>query len=247
MPGKRGADYLERRPYEGPVQWLFPRLEETYTRLGPKDEVEPALQQPGSTPPVTEMGLAVAAAAERIPHEERLVEGRVTSVPRDYWADVLAAYHRRRVATETPALAAIDVVPPGLPAIPGQNNWTPLGPGVTGRGQTANRAAVAGRVSGIAIAPAGSRIYAATANGGVWRSDDGGFSWRSTMDGFDINPTNFATTSLACGAIAIDPANPDRVYVGTGEGDTDALFAQRIVNALPAYRGIGPSAATTGA
>jgi hypothetical protein len=36
----------ERRPYEGPVEWLFPRLEETYTRLGPKDEVEPALQRP---------------------------------------------------------------------------------------------------------------------------------------------------------------------------------------------------------
>jgi hypothetical protein len=240
VPGERATDYLERRPYEGPVQWLFPRLEETYTRLGPKGEVEPALQQPSSSPPMTEMGLAVAAAAERIPHEERLVEGRVASVPREYWADILAAYHRRRVATETPALAAIDVVPPGMPAIPGQNNWTPLGPGVVGRGQTANRAAVAGRVSGIAIAPAGARIYVATANGGVWRSDDGGFSWLSTMDGFDINPTNFATTSLACGAIAIDPADPDRVYVGTGEGDTDALFAQRIVNALPAYRGIGP-------
>ena len=60
------------------------------------------------------------------------------------------------------------------------------------------------------------------------------------MDGFDTDPTNFASTSLACGAIAIDPADPDRVYVGTGEGDTDALFAARIVNALPAYRGIGP-------
>ena len=60
------------------------------------------------------------------------------------------------------------------------------------------------------------------------------------MDGFDADPTNFATTSLACGAIAIDFADANRVYVGTGEGDTDALFAQRVVNALPAYRGIGP-------
>src|SRR3954452_19596468 len=94
-----------RRPYEGPVQWLFPRLEQTYTRLGPKDEVEPALRQPSSSDPVTEMGLAVAAAAARIPHQERLVAGRVQNVPREYWTDVLASYQRRRVATETPALA----------------------------------------------------------------------------------------------------------------------------------------------
>src|SRR5207244_10011131 len=67
-----------------------------------------------------------------------------------------------------------------------------------------------------------------------------GTSWRSLMDGFDVDPTTFASTSLACGAIAIDPADPNRVYVGTGEGDTHLIFKFRIVNALPAYRGIGP-------
>jgi len=222
------------------VEWLFPRLEETYTRLGPKDEVEPALQRPRRSAARSAAARAVAAAAATIPHDERLVDGRLEDVPRNYWEEVLAAYHRRRVATEAPRLAAARALLPGMPAIPGQNNWTPLGPGIVARGQTDNRAPVAGRVSGIAIAPDGLRMYAATANGGVWRSDDGGLSWRSTMDGFDANPTNFATTSLACGAIAIDPADPNRVYVGTGEGDTDALFAQRVVNALPAYRGIGP-------
>jgi len=60
------------------------------------------------------------------------------------------------------------------------------------------------------------------------------------MDGFDVDPTDFASASLACGAIAIDPADPNRVYVGTGEGDTHQMFRFRIVNALPAYRGIGP-------
>ena len=52
-------------------------------------------------------------------------------------------------------------------------------------------------------------------------------SWLSTMDGFDADPINAATASLVCGAIAIDPAAPDRVYVGTGEGDTDGIFASR--------------------
>ena len=99
---------------------------------------------------------------------------------------------------------------------------------------------VGGRVSGIAVAEGGQLAYAATANGGVFRSDDRGATWRSLMDAFDMDPTNFASTSLACGAIAIDGNDPNRVYVGTGEGDTHGMFENRIVNALPAYRGIGP-------
>jgi hypothetical protein len=238
--GEQATPDRKRRPYEGPVEWLFPRLEETYMRLGPKEDVEPALQRPRRSAARSAAARAVAAAAETIRHDERLLDGKLEGVSRNYWEEVLGEYHRRRLATEAPRLAAARALLPGMPAIPGQNNWSPLGPGVVARGQTGNRAAVAGRTSGIAIAPNGMRIYAATANGGVWRSDDGGLSWRSTMDGFDTDPTNFATTSLACGAIAIDPADPNRVYVGTGEGDTDALFAQRVVNALPAYRGIGP-------
>jgi len=107
-------------------------------------------------------------------------------------------------------------------------------------GQAVGFPSVAGRVSGIAIAPGGQIVYVASANGGVFRSDDAGMTWTALMDGFDVDPTNFASTSLACGAIAIDPGDPNRVYVGTGEGDTDAMFNSRIINALPAYRGIGP-------
>ena len=33
----------KRRRYEGPVEWLFPMLEEAYHGLGPRDVVEPAL------------------------------------------------------------------------------------------------------------------------------------------------------------------------------------------------------------
>jgi len=83
-------------------------------------------------------------------------------------------------------------------------------------------------------------MYVATACGGVWRSDNSGVSWYSTMDGFDLNTTSFAATCLACGAIAIDPADPDRIYVGTGEGDTDSIFSFRLVSYLPCYRGVGP-------
>jgi hypothetical protein len=130
---------------------------------------------------------------------------------------------------------------PPSPGIPGTNNWVPIGPSVLRRGQPAGRPAISGRAGGIAVGgPRNQRVYVATADGGVWRSDDAGAHWYSTMDNFDRDPTTLSVTSLACGAIAIDELNPDRVYVGTGEGDTDSLFAVRRLAALPSYRGIGP-------
>jgi len=135
-----------------------------------------------------------------------------------------------------------------LPAagVPGANNWVPIGPSVVRKGQATGGPPVSGRVSGIAIAPGGSRVYVASADGGVWRSDDGGSSWRPTMDGFDVDPTSVLATSSACGAIAIDQLDPDRIYVGTGEGDTDELFGSRLMTSLPAYRGVGPIVSSNG-
>ena len=44
------------------------------------------------------------------------------------------------------------------------------------------------------------------------------------MEAFDLDPTTRSSDSLACGAIAIDLYNPDRIYVGTGEGQSGAYF-----------------------
>ena len=148
---------------------------------------------------------------------------------------------RKEAGTPLAARSAfLHAAAPAAPGVPGTNNWVPIGPSVVRRGQPSGRPAISGRASGIAIAPGGSRVYVATADGGVWRSDDGGSTWRSTMENFDLDPTAFGATSLACGAIAIDEADPDRVYVGTGEGDTNALFSRRLTSALPSYRGVGP-------
>lgn len=131
---------------------------------------------------------------------------------------------RSRRPGEAAGLVARDapVPPPG-------GNWIPLGPSVLRQGQGAGQPAVSGRTPAIAVAPGGTRIYAGAANGGVWRSDDAGETWRSLMDAFDRNPTDplpgsLGTDSLAVGAIAIDPSNPDRIFVGTGEGAGGAYF-----------------------
>lgn len=228
---------------EGPLEWLLPVLESAYTRMVPKELVNDA--ERATVPPPKKIDKVREEHEERTTgaYRSRLQPGRdetaLAYLSRSrHWTERLGEYHRRKLALAKGAPAAAAVAP--MPAIPGANNWTTIGPAGVDHGYARGRPITSGRTSGIAVAPGGQRVYAATANGGVWRSDDRGATWKSTMDAFDQDPTNFASTSLACGAIAIDEADPNRVYVGTGEGDTDAIFHARLTNALPAYRGIGP-------
>lgn len=72
---------------------------------------------------------------------------------------------------------------------------------------------VSGRVTDFAVpAPRGETytIYAATASGGVWRTDNEGTTWEPIFD-------RAATTSI--GDLALDPSNPDVLWVGTGEAN----------------------------
>ncbi len=223
----KAREELVERPDEGPGSWFLSQIEESYTRLAPVGA--PNLELPERSPP---SGVAFESAYEAGAGEAVLGQGR-----RNLWCDVLGEYRRRKMAVVAEEAAA---VAPPAPIVPGGRNWRPLGPRVVLNGQTVGEHPVAGRVSGIAIAPGGNLLYVATAAGGVFRSDDAASSWKSCMDGFDVDPIDFASASLACGAIAIDPVDPERVYVGTGEGDTHELFRSRVVNALPAYRGIGP-------
>lgn len=228
-PIKRTKKNMDReKEDEGPLGWFLPIVESAYTRLGvPAGAVsKPARNKPAS-------GKAFESTLQPGKGEAVLADVSPTA-----WVDLLAEYKRRRAAA-APKRARAGVAPPAA-FVPGARNWLPLGPAVVLNGQTVADQPIGGRVSGLAVLSGGQLLYAASANGGVFRSDDGGTSWRSLMDGFDVDPTSFASTSLACGAIAIDPADPGRVYVGTGEGDTHLIFQLRIVNALPAYRGIGP-------
>jgi hypothetical protein len=208
----------------GPLGWLLPFMESAYSHLGPSSTTAP--------PAATTMASGLQPAG---------THAVLASVGRTVWRDVLEEYKRRKAQALARAVALTAAGAPA-PSIPGAVNWFPLGPSVVLNGQTVGNQPVGGRVPGLAVATGGQVVYAATANGGVFRSDDGATTWRSLMDRFDLSPTNFASASLACGAVAIDPADPRRVYVGTGEGDTNQIFQAHaeVVNALPAYRGVGP-------
>jgi hypothetical protein len=77
--------------------------------------------------------------------------------------------------------------------------WTPLGPGNIG-----------GRTRVVKFHPAvPTTLFAAGVSGGIWTSDDSGTTWRPTGDGL---------TNIAVNALLIDPAHPEVMYAGTGEG-----------------------------
>lgn len=222
ITGKK-IDVIERDE-GGPLGWLLPMMESAYARLAPRD----------APPAAAAAGVRLGASALQ-PAGPAVLEPASPTV----WRDLFLEFKRRKAAALGPS-PTTNAVGRAAPFVPGARNWLPLGPSVVLEGQTVGDQPVAGRVGALAIATGGTIVYAASANGGVFRSDDGATTWRSLMDGFDLDPTNFASASLVCGAIAIDPANPDRVYVGTGEGDTLALFRSRIVGSLPGYRGVGP-------
>lgn len=206
----------------GPTEWLTQFLELRASRLIPKgsrvEPVESIAKFKSTLQPNLTGGEALAPLAP------------------SYWLETLTEFHRRRNQQRSKTRRGGG----GEPGIPGQSNWVPIGPSVVRKGQAGGKPGVSGRIARIAIAPGGNRVYLATALGGVWRSDDGGHTWNINEDSFDIDPTAFGATSLCCGAIAIDPAMPDRVYVGTGEGDVSDIFSQRFLSFLPSYRGVGP-------
>jgi photosystem II stability/assembly factor-like uncharacterized protein len=72
---------------------------------------------------------------------------------------------------------------------------------------------VSGRVTDIAVATPKGKTYAmyvATASGGVWKTENEGTTWEPVFEN---------AVSTAVGDIALDPSNPQIVWVGTGEAN----------------------------
>ena len=68
---------------------------------------------------------------------------------------------------------------------------------------------VAGRARAFAFDPRNAdRLYLAGVSGGLWVSNDAGANWAPLSD---------AAAYLNIGALAIDPVEPDTIYLGTGE------------------------------
>lgn len=71
-------------------------------------------------------------------------------------------------------------------------------------------ATMGGRVSDLAVDEADpAHFYVATATGGLWKTTNAGTTWEVL---FDDQPD-----AVSLGAVAVSPADPERVWVGTGE------------------------------
>ncbi|QQS31037.1 MAG: glycosyl hydrolase [Sphingobacteriales bacterium] len=85
-------------------------------------------------------------------------------------------------------------------AATGQGKWKFAGP-----------SNISGRITDVVMHPIDTNIiYAASATGGVFKSVDFGKTWIPVFD---------QQLSLSIGSIAIDPHQPDVIYVGTGEAN----------------------------
>ncbi|HYG10974.1 MAG TPA: hypothetical protein VD835_13580, partial [Pyrinomonadaceae bacterium] len=99
------------------------------------------------------------------------------------------------------AAAAKDEKDAGRDANPFERlEWRSIGPANMG-GRTAD-------VEGVAGDP--DIVYVGTASGGIWKTINGGQTWRPIFE---------RQGTISVGDLALEPKNPDVVWVGTGESN----------------------------
>ncbi len=78
-------------------------------------------------------------------------------------------------------------------------------------------AVISGRISDVAVHPTDKKTwYVGTASGGLWKTTNAGTSFSPIFDDED---------SYSIGVVAIDPANPNVVWVGSGENNAQRSVA----------------------
>jgi len=79
------------------------------------------------------------------------------------------------------------------------------------RARSIGPATMGGRIADVAVVSTDPKIiYVGAASGGVWKSTNGGVTMQPVFEDFN----------QSIGAIAIDQARPDTLWVGTGESWT---------------------------
>ncbi len=85
------------------------------------------------------------------------------------------------------------------------------------RGRSIGPAMTSGRVMSVAVHPDNPAIiYVGTASGGLWKSTSGGASWTPIMD---------REGTYSIGWVTLDPKNPNIVWVGSGERNSQRSVA----------------------
>ncbi|QNL21361.1 T9SS type A sorting domain-containing protein [Hyphobacterium sp. CCMP332] len=89
------------------------------------------------------------------------------------------------------------------------SNWSPVGPDFLYPSNFPDRQHGMGRINTIAFHPSDSNIFwVGVAQGGVWKTIDGGQNWNPISDNLPI---------IRISDIAVDPVNPNVLYVCVGD------------------------------
>ncbi len=114
--------------------------------------------------------------------------------------------HRLELFSANTDSSETALLPPSL-------DWTSIGPEPIGDEQ--GNLYAAGRVTALAPVGDGMVTYVGAAQGGVWKTTDAGDHWTPVFD----DAIGAGGTGLAIGSLAVDPADSNTVYAGTGEAN----------------------------
>ncbi|MHB8452239.1 MAG: WD40/YVTN/BNR-like repeat-containing protein, partial [Mycobacteriales bacterium] len=179
---------------------------------------------------VSAVSVAPTARVLRPRVDNPLADAAIAQAFGDQHDGLNALAHPQQVSAVIAAGAAAARAVPAARSASLDGPWTLRGPSTLYANDPTKDATVyaegfqtlSGRVTTIATTPAAPHlVYAGAADGGVWRSTDAGAHWTPIFD---------SQSTLAIGSIAIDPADASRVYVGTGEPNTnqDAFYGDGI-------------------
>ncbi|MCB9261222.1 MAG: PKD domain-containing protein [Flavobacteriales bacterium] len=107
----------------------------------------------------------------------------------------------------------------GTPTCQQTGNWLEIGPRYLPSNRTGQPNGL-GRINSIGFHPTDSNIvYVGAPAGGLWRSYDGGNTWATNTD---------SLATLGVSSIAVDPNNPDTIYLGTGDRDASDSYGRGV-------------------
>jgi hypothetical protein len=141
----------------------------------------------------------------------------------------IAAQESTKWAAQLPRspVVARNTVPVASPATPfapvSGNTWVSLGPtdAVSEYNGVSYAQVDSGRATGIAVDPRDANVvYLATAGGGVWKAWD----FVASTPNPTWHPITENLGNLAVGAMALDPTNPDTLYIGLGDAESSGAY-----------------------
>lgn len=107
--------------------------------------------------------------------------------------------------------AYLDTHPESEERIHSAPNWAFQGPSTTPGGYNG-----LGRINCMGFHPTNANTFwVGTPAGGLWKTTNGGVTWTTNTDNFPV---------LGVSDIAINPNNPNIMYIATGDGDLGSLF-----------------------